>query len=268
MGESPDLVALLHERVLRDDGARSVLEGAQDLDDDAVHPAELDGTGLHDLGALVGELEHLLVADQGQLPGGGLETGIGGEDAAHVREDLAAVGMQPRRERDGRRVRASAPERGRLALVACRLAQPLEAGDDDDLARVELGPDPAWLDAGDPRLAVTAVSGDPRQRDRRDAECVERHRQQSRALVLSGREEDVELARVGLVRDRAGEREELVGRVAHRGDDDDELGSPGTLTRDPPRHAPDAMGVGERRTTVFLHDEGARHRTILSAARA
>jgi hypothetical protein len=50
-------------RVLLDERARGVLEGAQDLDDDVVDPAELDRPDLHDLGALVGELEHLLVAD-------------------------------------------------------------------------------------------------------------------------------------------------------------------------------------------------------------
>ncbi len=37
-------------------------------DDDVVDPAQLDGSGLHHLGALVGELEHLLVADDGQQP--------------------------------------------------------------------------------------------------------------------------------------------------------------------------------------------------------
>ena len=45
-----------------------VLERAQDLDDDVVDPAQLDGPDLHDLGALVGELEHLLVADDCELP--------------------------------------------------------------------------------------------------------------------------------------------------------------------------------------------------------
>ena len=69
VGEPADLVALLHERVLLDQRARRVLERAQDLDDDVVDPAELDGPDLHDLGALVGELQHLLVADDVQLAG-------------------------------------------------------------------------------------------------------------------------------------------------------------------------------------------------------
>ena len=69
VGEPADLVALLHERVLLDQRAGRVLERAEDLDDDVVDPAELDGPDLHDLGALVGELEHLLVADDRQLAG-------------------------------------------------------------------------------------------------------------------------------------------------------------------------------------------------------
>ena len=63
VGQATDLVPLLHERVLLDERSGGVLERAEDLDDDVVDPAQLDGPGLHDLGALVGELEHLLVAD-------------------------------------------------------------------------------------------------------------------------------------------------------------------------------------------------------------
>ena len=43
VGEAADLVALLHERVLLDERAWCVLERAEDLDDDVVDPAELDG---------------------------------------------------------------------------------------------------------------------------------------------------------------------------------------------------------------------------------
>ena len=56
-----------------------------------------------------------------------------------------------------------------------------------------------------------------------------------RALVLAGREQDVELARVGLVGDRRGQAEQLVGRVAHGRDDHDEVVAGGALARDPPR---------------------------------
>ena len=155
VGEAADLVALLHERVLLDERARRVLERAQDLDDDVVDPAELDGPDLHDLGALVGELEHLLVADDRQLAGLGDEPRIGGVDAADVGEDLAAVGPRRGGQGDGRRVAAAAAE-GRDLLVrrADAGALALEAGHDHDLAAVDLLADAARLDAGDARPAV------------------------------------------------------------------------------------------------------------------
>ena len=138
VGEAADLVALLHERVLLDERARRVLERAQDLDDDVVDPAELDRADLHDLGALVGELEHLLVADDGQLAGRRHEPRVGRVDAPHVGEDLAAVGAQGGRQGDRRRVAAAAAERGHLLVGGGPRALALEPGDDDDLAALEL----------------------------------------------------------------------------------------------------------------------------------
>ena len=67
-GEPADLVAQLHvgSSLMRVPGA-SLNEVERTRDDHAVDPAELDGPGLHHLGALVGELEHLLVADDRQM---------------------------------------------------------------------------------------------------------------------------------------------------------------------------------------------------------
>ena len=150
-----------------------------------------------------------------------------------------------------------------------RLADALEPGHDDDLAGVELGVDAARLDAGDAGLAVAAVGLDPGlgagQRDGRRADRVEGHRDERRALVLAGGEEDVELARVGLIGDRRGQLEELVGRVAHGGHDDDELRSGGALAGDPARHAADPVGIGERGAAELLDDERRRHRLSLPA---
>ena len=53
-----------------------------------------------------------------------------------------------------------------------------------------------------------------------------------------------------------GQPEQLVGRVAHGADDDHEVVPGRALTRDAPRHVPDAVGVGDRRATVLLDDEG------------
>src|SRR5206468_11573998 len=123
------------------------------------------------------------------------------------------------RQRDRGRVAAAATERrdvGAGRVVA--FGSSLEAGDDDDLAAVELAPDAVGLDRRDPGLAVPPVGGDarlwPGQADRSDAQRVEGHRYQRRALVLAGGEEHVELALVGCVGDRGREAKQLVRGVA------------------------------------------------------
>ncbi len=189
---------------------------------------------------------------------------------ADVGEDLAAVGAEPGGERDRGRVRAAPAERRRLGLLGVGRAQALEPGHDHDLAVGQLGPDAGRVDVGDAGLAVAAVGADPGlgagQADRRDAERVEGHRHERRALVLAGREEHVELARVGLVGDRGGEAEELVGRVAHRADDDDEIRAGRPLAGDPPGDALDPVRPGDRRAAELLHDEGGLHQGGIVAA--
>ena len=127
----------------------------------------------------------------------------------------------------------------------------------------QLGVDATRLDAGDARSAVAAVGGDAGlragQADGRDAEPVERHRQQRRALVLAGREQDVELARVRFGGDGRGQAEELVGGVAHRRDHDDQVVAGRPLAGDAPGDALDPVGVGDRRPTEFLDDERGWH---------
>ena len=201
--------------------------------------------------------------------------GIGGVDALDVREDLAAVRLELRREGDRRGVRA-APAEGRdlggvdvaaaggvLEAVERGDAHALEAGDDDDLAGGQLGLDAARVDAGDPGPAVAAVRRDPGLRageaDRRDADRMQRHRDEGGALVLAGGEEDVELAGIGIVRDGGREGEELVGGVAHRRDDDDEARPVGPLAGDAPGDALDALRAGDGRAAELHDDEGAGH---------
>ena len=283
VGQATDLVPLLHEWVLLDQRSGGVLERAEDLDDDIVHPAQLDRPGLHHLGALVGQLEHFLVADDGQLAGVGHESRVRGVDAADVGEDLASRRAEAGGEGDGGRVAAAAAE-GRDVTRRCvrrasagviRTGGPtLEPGHDDDLALLELGLDASGLDARDPGPAVPAVRRDPglrsAQADRGHAQGVECHRQEGRALVLAGCEQHVELALIGRIGDGRGQAEELVGGVAHRRDDDHEARPGRALTGDAPRDPPDPICVGEAGASEFLDDERlldderrGRHRDIL-----
>ncbi len=242
-------------------------ERAEDLDDDVIDPAELDRPHLHHLGALVRQLEHLLVADDRELAGVRHETRVGGVDALDVRVDLAAIGPQRGSQRDRGRVGAAAAERRSLHQLDRARALALEAGDDDDLPVGHLGPDPDRIDPGDTGLAVGAVGHDPGlgagQRDGRHAEGVQRHGQERGALVLAGGEEHVELARLRLVRDRRGQGEELIGRIAHRGHRDAQV-SPFFAGRgDTPGNAPNPVGVGDGASAELHDDQGVRHRAGL-----
>ena len=155
----------------------------------------------------------------------------------------------------------AAPPKGRDLVLDG--ASPLEARHDDDPAGLDLGPDPGRLDTRDAGLAVAAVGGDAGlragQADGRDTEAMERHRQERRALVLAGREQDVQLARVGLVGDGRRERQELVGGVAHRGHHDDELRPARALAHDPPRDALHRLDTMIAMANLNLPDKAIRH---------
>ena len=111
----PDLVAQLHSGYLLDAGAWVVAERGAHPDDDIIDPAQLDGARLHDLGALVSQLQHLLVPDPGDELRVRDDPRIGAEDALDVGVDLAGVGAQPRRQCHRGGVRAAATEGGELA---------------------------------------------------------------------------------------------------------------------------------------------------------
>ena len=87
--------------VLLDLGSWLIHKRAEYLNGDAVHPAQLYGAGLHHLRPLVGELQHLLISDHLQLAGVCDHAGVGGIDAGHIGEDLAAIGAERRCECHG-----------------------------------------------------------------------------------------------------------------------------------------------------------------------
>ena len=123
----------LQQRVfLGHHGPRGVVERASDVHRHAVLHRDLHAADLQDLGAQRRELEHLLVGDALDLPRRGADVRVGRVDAVDVRVDLALVGADGRGDGDGARVGAAAAERRDVAGVV----DPLEAGDDGDLAAV------------------------------------------------------------------------------------------------------------------------------------
>ena len=150
-----------------------------------------------------------------ELAGVRHEARVRGVDAAHVGEDLAAVGAEGRGERDGGRVRAAAAERRRLARAAvlvasraagpgtrrrsrrCRCRAPLRTRRGSTLA----------MRARPCDASVVMPACAPVSEIALHAEGVEGHRDERGALVLAGREEHVQLAGIGVVGDRCGELE-------------------------------------------------------------
>ena len=83
------------------------------------------------------------------------------------------------------------------------------------------------------------------QRHGGHAQVEQRHRQHRDRDLLAGREQHVDLTQVRGAGDLRGEAEQLVGRVAHRGDDDAHRGSVAGGCRDARGDAPDSLGRRE-----------------------
>ena len=128
------------------------------------------------------------------------------------------VGLERDRQGDRGGVRAAPAQGGDVEL----LGLPLEAGDHDHPAPLQLGDDPLRDDVEDPRLAVRRAGPDPRLRPgqghRLAAVGGERHGQQRGGDHLPGAEQLVHLPRRRVVGELVGEGDQLVGGVAHGAD--------------------------------------------------
>jgi hypothetical protein len=257
---------LEHVLLLHDPRPLLAREGRADVDRHAVVPSVLDGPQHEHLRPGRRELEHLLVADRGQLAGAGDDARVGGEDAVDVGVDLADVGVERGRHRDRGRVRAAAPERRHVRVGG----NALESRDDRDLPGRERVADAVPADLDDARAPVGGVGDDARlragERNRVAAEVDDRHREQRDRDLLARGEEHVLLARVRPRGDGARERDELVGRVAHRRDDDADLASGLGRLDDAARHALDALGVADGGAAVLLDDESHAGSVVTSFA--
>ena len=139
--------------LLRHERARIRAERGAHVDRDVVFLRELDGARLEHLRAEARELEHLVVGDARELSRVGHDVRVGGVHAVDIGVDLAHVRLQRRRQRDRGEVGAAPPERRDLVLVR----EPLESGNDRDLAGVERPPHAIGIDLGDPRLRVRVI---------------------------------------------------------------------------------------------------------------
>ena len=106
---------------------------------------------------------------------------------------------------------------------------------------------------------MRAVGEDARLRARERAgavpEVVERHRDQRARDPLAGGEEHVHLARVGPVRDLAGQGHQGVGRLAARRDHGEDVVALLAGVRHAPRHVLDLVRVGDRAAAELHHPQ-------------
>ncbi len=172
--------------------------------------------------ARVGDGLHLVVREVLVAAGLGHEERVRGHHAGDVLEDLAAFGAERRGQRHGRGVAAAAAEGRDLS----RAADALEAGDDDDVARLEGFAHAVGADLEDARVGVAVVGDDAAlAAGEGDGGAVlgrERHAEQRHRDPLADRQQHVELAagRVGI--GAAGQGQQVVGGAAHGADDHDE----------------------------------------------
>ena len=121
---------LFHDLILVDDQRSGrVGEARQHLHAHAMVHRHLDRAGLQHLGAQRRQFQHFLVGDLIELARLRNDARIGRVDAVDIGVDIAAVGLERRRQRHRRGIRAAAAQR-RDAPVG---PEPLEPGDHRDL---------------------------------------------------------------------------------------------------------------------------------------
>ena len=223
----------------------------------------LHGAQVEDLGAVGGQLQGLLAGEGLDALGGGDDAGVGGEQAVDIGVDLADVGVEGGGQGDRGRVGAAAPQGGGVL----DLVDALEAGDDGDRAGLDGAGHALGQHADDGGLAVLGVGEDAGLGAgvgaRRDAELGDGHGEQGHGDALTGGQQDVHLAGGGVGGQGGGLVKELVGRVPHRGDDDDDRVTGLAGGDDAPGDAPHRVDVADGRAAVLLDDQC--HKALLGS---
>ena len=113
---------------------------------------------MEDLRAAACQDQHLVVGNLRELDRVGVFSRVTVVNAVHVGVDAAAVGVEKGRQGDGGGVGAAASQGGDVIVAV----HPLKACHQDDVARLQLPPDPVVFQAEDPRITVTVLRFQPR----------------------------------------------------------------------------------------------------------
>ncbi len=134
---------------------------------------------------------------------------------------------------------------------------PWKPGDDRDLALAHRGADAIAPDLDDLGLAVVGVGDDPGlapgEAHRRLTEVLDRHREEGHRDAFAGGEEHVHLPPTRMAGDVTGEAHEVVGGLAHRRDDHDDVAALPARPDDVVGDGPDAIRVRDRASAELLH---------------
>ena len=240
----------------QDPGALVVGEGRADVQRDVEAAGVLHAAQVQDLGAVRRQFQHLLRGDPVQLLGRGHDARIRGVHAVHVRVDLAHVRLQGCGQRHGGGVRTAATQGGD---VLGRAVHALEARDDRHVVVVQRLLNPQRADLHELGRTVGAVRDHARlgarEGLRRDAEVRDGHGQQRHGDPLTRGQQHVQLAGGWLAGHLVGEVQEVVGGVAHGGDDHDHLVAGVAGLGHSPGDPADAVGIGDRRAAELLDNE-------------
>src|SRR4029077_7759888 len=269
-GDAGDCL-LFHDLVLfADEGSGRILVRVDVLgavetraheDAHVMHHAELHRAHLHHFGAERSELQHFLERDLVEPPRPRHHARIGGVDAINVRVDVAAVGADRGRDRDSRRIRTAAAERGDALRL---LVQALEAGDDRDLlALFEALDQFGAVDVDDARGGMR-VRGQDRQLPAQpgsgvDIRVLQHDGEQAGRHLFAGGDHSVIFPRVEnvtLLQRLFAPGDKLIGGARHGRDYDGDLMAGVDLALDVARHVADAVDIGDRRSAEFHHQTG------------
>ena len=222
--------------------SRSMVETGSHVYGHFENRSQFDGPRVH-LGPVVGQFQHLLIADLVQLPGLWDDLGVRGVDAVHVGVYLAPVGLQRRRQGHRRGIGAPAPQGGYVLVFG----DPLEPRHHDDAALCQLFLHPGRVHPVDPGPAVAGVRMDPRlgtgEAHRLLTQVPQSHGQQRAGDQLAGGEQQVQLPGIGMVGNRMGQLDQLVGGVAHGGNHGHHAGPALSHLGDAAGHVLDHRGV-------------------------
>jgi hypothetical protein len=216
---------------------------------------ELDGLGVQHLGTCLGHFLRLFIGQRADALRPWDDTRIGGIHAIDIGTDLAVFGIECGSHGHSRGVAAAPSERCDFFFVRDALIP----GNDDDLPARELVLDAKRPHFDDARIDVAIVGDDAGlaagKADRVAAALANRHREERHGDAFASREQHVELAAIGIRGDFLGQRQQVVGGISHRRDDDHDVVAELARGHDSLGDSAQLVDVGNAAPPILLNDD-------------